>query len=242
MDIGLIQRQPDALQARTVAAIIAHHERTGAVVVAEGIETDDHLEQALAYGATLGQGYRFGHPGPLDVAPPAFPWPRLNEQPDLAPSVTPFDVVAAGLQTRIVRKEMLIELGRHLERLAMIADTAPMVLTALQQAQHFTGATRRLYRTLADRSPLTAIFGQGLPVDEDGPLVQVALDPSDPLGLEWTVLVLGPDTAAALVARERYEPGHTDGPVRDADRRFDMAVTFERTRVAQAARAMLARI
>ncbi len=42
LDMGLIQRQPDALLARTVAAVIAHQERTGSLILAEGIETDDH--------------------------------------------------------------------------------------------------------------------------------------------------------------------------------------------------------
>ncbi|PRC61830.1 diguanylate phosphodiesterase, partial [Mycobacterium sp. ITM-2017-0098] len=63
------QHQPDRIQARTIAAVMAHHERTGALILAEGIETDEHLEQALAYGATMGQGYRFGRPGELDTAP-----------------------------------------------------------------------------------------------------------------------------------------------------------------------------
>ena len=74
LDLGLVQSQPDDEQARTLSAVLAHHERTGAVILAEGIETDDHLEQALAVGATLGQGYKFGHPGRLDQQPAAGEW------------------------------------------------------------------------------------------------------------------------------------------------------------------------
>ncbi|PRC61816.1 diguanylate phosphodiesterase, partial [Mycobacterium sp. ITM-2017-0098] len=40
LDLGLVQHQPDRIQARTIAAVMAHHERTGALILAEGIETD----------------------------------------------------------------------------------------------------------------------------------------------------------------------------------------------------------
>ena len=75
LDMQLVQHHPDRVHARTVAAVIAHQERTGATICAEGIETDDHLEQALAYGATLGQGYRFGVPGKLTTTPTPLTWP-----------------------------------------------------------------------------------------------------------------------------------------------------------------------
>jgi EAL domain-containing protein (putative c-di-GMP-specific phosphodiesterase class I) len=50
LDLHLVQAQPRRDQARTLAAVLAHHERTGAVILAEGIENDEHLEQALALG------------------------------------------------------------------------------------------------------------------------------------------------------------------------------------------------
>ena len=56
----------------TVAAVLAHRERTGALVLAEGIETDEHLEQARALGATLGQGFRFGRPDAPRLPKPAW--------------------------------------------------------------------------------------------------------------------------------------------------------------------------
>lgn len=62
LDLQFVQSQPDDEQARTLAAVLAHQERTGATLVAEGIESDEHLEQALAVGADMGQGYRFGRP------------------------------------------------------------------------------------------------------------------------------------------------------------------------------------
>ncbi|WP_245604867.1 EAL domain-containing protein [Mycobacterium genavense] len=131
LDMGLIQHQPDRMQARTVAAITAHHERTGAVICAEGIETDDHLEQALAYGATLGQGIRFGRPGDLSTTPRAFSRPARAKPPR---KVEPVNVVLAATipTTRIVRKQTVLELARHIGRTALAAESPPMILFTMK--------------------------------------------------------------------------------------------------------------
>lgn len=96
LDMQLVQNQPNRLQARTIAAVIAHHERTGATILAEGIETDEHLEQALAYGATLGQGYRFGHPGDLLVPPQGSYRPVHTAQSPLPARASAFDLAAGA--------------------------------------------------------------------------------------------------------------------------------------------------
>ena len=59
-----MQERPGPAIAEIMNAVNAHAERTGAVVLAEGIETDEHLAMARALGATLGQGWLFGRPGP----------------------------------------------------------------------------------------------------------------------------------------------------------------------------------
>jgi EAL domain-containing protein (putative c-di-GMP-specific phosphodiesterase class I) len=62
LDMGLIQDRPDRELGRTMTAVMAHAERTGAVLLAEGIESHQHLDRAVSLGATLGQGYHFGRP------------------------------------------------------------------------------------------------------------------------------------------------------------------------------------
>jgi EAL domain-containing protein (putative c-di-GMP-specific phosphodiesterase class I) len=241
LDLGLVQNQPDRVQARTVAAVMAHHERTGALILAEGIETDEHLEQALAYGATMGQGYRFGRPGELDTAPEtaAVPDVRRMEPERVEPSV--FGVTTHGLTTRVVRKRTLLELSRHIERLAESAESAPIVLTTLQQHSNFSLTTQRRYTALADRSPLVLVFGIGVPEDLPPRVRWVDIAADDPLSSEWTIVVLGPHTAAALVAQEQvsspYSPSLPDG-----ERRFEAAITFDRARVTRAARTLMARL
>lgn len=241
LDMGLVQHQPDRIQARTVAAVMAHHERTGALILAEGIETDEHLEQALAYGATLGQGYRFGHPGELDTAPDISSVPHWQRATPEATGPSIFDLMAPGLTTRVVRKRTLLELSRHIERLAEAAESAPIVLTTVQNHSNFSLLTRRRYSTLAERSPLVLVFGVGVPdeLDPDVRWVDIAAD--DPLSTEWTIVVLGPHTAAALIAQEQFPP---DCPLSltDGERRFEAAITFDRTRVTRAARMLMTRL
>lgn len=47
-------------------ALVTFGEETGALVVAEGIETPGELDAALTVGTHLGQGYLLGRPGPVE--------------------------------------------------------------------------------------------------------------------------------------------------------------------------------
>ncbi len=235
LDLHLIQHKPSRDQTRTLAAILAHHERTGAVILAEGIENDDHLEQALALGARLGQGYKYVHTAEIQ------PWtlPVTTAPPPLVPG-SPFDLVASGAPLRTARKQILIALSRHIENQALQTADPPMVLSALQQAQNFTTATRARYLGLAAVSPLVAIFGERLPADLGHGIRGVHLEPADTLRKEWTVVALGAQLAVALIAREWDD---ADNHLRsDGDRRFDFTVTYDRALVAAVARNLLDRM
>ena len=239
LDLGLVQSQPDEDRARTLSAVRAHHERTGAVILAEGIETDEHLDQALAVGATLGQGYKFGRPGRLDDVASVAGWSLPTRTRWRGPaSGSPFDLVCDLAPMRTGRKQTLTAFSRHIEGQARTATDPPILLTALQRATRFTGRTRRDYRDFATRSPLVAVFGQDLPTDPGPGMRQVGLDSTDALAREWTVLALGPHTAAALIARE-HDSAQTPN---DEDRRFDFVITYDRSLVSAAACNLLDRI
>ena len=241
LDMRLVQSQPDDAQARTLSAVLAHHERSGALILAEGIETDDHLEQALAVGATLGQGYKFGRPGALSHYPRAVGWslPTRTPRPGLVPG-SPFDLVRDRTTIRTARKQTLTAFSRHIESQAHDATDPPILLTALQHAKYFTGHTRHAYRDLAARSSMVAVFGTNMPADVGFGVRGIALEPTDELAMEWTVLALGPHMAVALIARER--DGDVDETGRDEDRRFDFVITYDRAIVTAAASNMLARV
>ncbi len=68
---GRVVRTPDdPCVARTVRVVREFARRTGAAVLAEGLESAEDVEVARALGATHGQGHVFGEPGALPAALP----------------------------------------------------------------------------------------------------------------------------------------------------------------------------
>ena len=239
LDLALVQSNPSRDQARTMSAVLAHHERTGAVILAEGIETDDHLEQALALGATLGQGFKFGPAGAIDDEAMAWTMPSERNLVGVE-SRSPFEVVTETHPIRTARKDTLVAFSRHIETQAWHAADPPMLMAALQRGRHLTPATHACYEDLATRLPLVAVFGADLPEDPGSGLRYVPLAPSDPLCREWAVVMLGPHTAAALLAREQDSPDAEAVP--DHERRFDLVMTHDRALVTSCARSLLDRM
>lgn len=238
LDLHLVQSQPRRGQTRTIAAVLAHQERTGAAILAEGIENDDHLEQALALGATLGQGFKYWRPGADESV-------HLWRQPAKTPLSqrvlnSPCDLLSDAGGQRTARKEILTALSRNIEDQAIHAADPPMVLSTVPHALNFTAGTRRRYVHLALLSPLVAVFGQELPSDLGFGIRGVTLRKTDPLSDEWIVMALGPQIAVALIARECEDPLNRGGS--DKDRRFEFTVTYDRPLVTAVARTLLERM
>ncbi len=59
---GLVQELPVEGARAVVGAVIEAAHRIGAVVVAEGVESEQLAEQLTGLGADLGQGWLFGRP------------------------------------------------------------------------------------------------------------------------------------------------------------------------------------
>jgi diguanylate cyclase (GGDEF)-like protein len=66
VDLTLVQRSASsAASSAVIESVVALAGRTGALLVAEGIEYPEQLEQLDRLGITIGQGYLLGRPGPL---------------------------------------------------------------------------------------------------------------------------------------------------------------------------------
>ena len=63
LDLRLIQQRPSTEIAAIMHAVNAYTESSGALLLAEGIETAEHLAAARGLGARFGQGWLFGRPG-----------------------------------------------------------------------------------------------------------------------------------------------------------------------------------
>jgi EAL domain-containing protein (putative c-di-GMP-specific phosphodiesterase class I) len=97
LDMRLLQGRTTAEAAHIVNTVRAQAERTDALVIAEGIETIKHAREAAAAGATIGQGFLFGHPAPLpsEMPPPTEAIPLRRAQAATA-AATPWEVVASA--------------------------------------------------------------------------------------------------------------------------------------------------
>jgi diguanylate cyclase (GGDEF)-like protein/PAS domain S-box-containing protein len=235
LDLRLVQDRPSAEQAAIVAAVAAESERTGAAVVAEGIETDAHLMVARALGAGLGQGYLWGKPGPLPDRPSST-WRRPIVSHGERVGRTPFEIVAAQLPVAEATKALLLPMSHLLEDRALNVGEGAVLLSAFQDAEHFTPKTAVRYRALARNGSLIAAFGVGLGSEPVPGVRGAGIEPGDPLRGEWSVLVVGPHFAGALVAQDLGDD------CRESDRRFMYATTYRRDLVVAAARSLIERI
>lgn len=236
LDLSLIQDRPTAEVARWVSAALAEAERSGATILAEGIETPAHLARARALGARLGQGWHLGRPGPLAAGPREQATWHPPATPPHGGADSPYRLVTAHRPVRTSTKPMLIALSHHLEDLAGDLSGPGVVMSAFQHVRHLTPATERRYARLVERCAFAAAFGEGVVGSPVPGLRTAPLHADDPLRGEWSVVVVGPHESAALVAQDLGD----DGP--DHQRRFTYAVTHDRALVVAAAHALIARL
>ncbi len=233
IDRSIVQ-EPDTVRAADViAAVQAEALRNGAVILAEGIETRRHLAFAQSIGATLGQGWYLGRPGPLPTrvrtADIFFPQRRSM----YATGATPFDtVLTRGRPTRVSIHTMLA-LSRTMEDRGLHASEPIILLATFQQAHRFNAATRRRYGDLAANTVLTVVFGTDMDPDPAPNVRGYALAPDDPLITDWTVITIGSSLTRGVFARESA----TERP-----RTFDVIVSDDRDLVLAAARQLIDRI
>ena len=229
LDLRLLaERSPEDV-ARIVTAVGAEAERRHAAVLAEGIDSEEELDTARAFGASLGQGYLLGAPGALpDPLPPAgrglklpfgagdpfgaTPWERVTNwrRPGKGPS---------RLAARAVRV--------ILDQAAELGETA-MVLAALADEDGAFDAVER-YGWLADRVAFVGVLNAGASFDGTG-VRSGRLADDDPLRGTATLVALAPDFAACLVGQQIGED------------EWSFAVTYDRDTVVECALPLMARM
>lgn len=235
LDMSLLHGTADDI-GEVILAVNAEVERTGAALLAEGIENEDHLELARAFGASLGQGWLFGRPGPLpDLMPSPGDGltPRSQGRPAVSPQ-TPYEIVARKLSPRRLTKQQLQGASRIIEQRAARLPHPPLLVAAFQHARNFTGATKAIYEDLARRLPFVAALGVGWEDEEVRHPRRVPFDPTDPLAKEWAVGIVTPFSAMFLAGRE--------GDEELGAKTFDVVMTFDRDLAIEAADSLLRRL
>jgi len=234
LDVSLVHEQTHPHAPRVMSSVTAHAERTGASIMALGIETEAHLRTGRGLGAVLGQGYLFGRPGPLDehLANPSNAIPLIDALPPVDREETPFRLATADHPALPVTQQVLAALASHLEQRAALDQDPPVVLVCLPRAQMFSGAPLAYLQTLVrSASFLAAVVGE--PPAHAIPDVRVIpLAENDPLRGEWSIILIGPHYSAMLTAR-KYK-GEND--------EFGYRLVYDRPTVTRAARLVLQRV
>jgi EAL domain-containing protein (putative c-di-GMP-specific phosphodiesterase class I) len=236
LDLGLLRTVSDVATLTVAGAVRAYAEASGAEVVAEGIETPADLTRALVLGATLGQGWLWGR-GERAVGPTTFRPERFAARP-IGPTLraTPYDLIGSSRRVRGAPKRLLLPLSRSLELMALQSRVPPLLLAGFEHARFFNPVTARRYAQLGERLPFVCALGVGMPATPAPGVLGTALSPQDPVASEWTVVVLGAHSSAALMARDLGDEGA------DGDRQFEFVVTYDRGLVTAAAHSLVGRL
>ena len=227
LDLTLVQDHPSPEIGQIVSAVLAQAERTGASIVAEGVETEEHFQAALAMGATLGQGWLFGRPEALPTT-----LPTLDATIPLLRSagprreLTPFSVVRSARPLRRSDRTLLHEICSHLQEQAIGWRESPVILCAFEEGHVPDEETARRLETLAEQGSFVVTLGCD---DEIDGVRSAPLGDGDRLRAERSMVVVGPHYAGAVVARVTPEQ----------DPECEYAVTHDRDLVIEAGRVLL---
>lgn len=234
LDLALVQNSPDGEIAEVVHAVAAQAERSGATILVEGVETPEQARAGDALGATLAQGWLYGRrevvlelptrPDGMVVQPGRHRDPR-----DLAP----FELVAGGRPPRPASRALLLAMTEHLEDQAKALGRTAVLVGAFDRDRCFTSELAARYAQLGQCLSFCAVVGRDVPPDLG---VHHGAPGTDPVRGEWTIAVVGPHFAAALVAHQRGMPGP------DGEAVYDYVLTYDRGLATAVAASLTARV
>jgi hypothetical protein len=202
-------------------------ERTGATILAEGVETKRHDEVVRALGAPLAQGWLYGKP--TDDPAPAEKheahmslWAELG----LEDVRSPFEVLGGQPISRApsdLLRSLVDEVflhGLHLVSPALLVMLVP-------DPEMLTKNHQRSLAQMARRQVITGVIGAGVP-REPAPGVRGSSEHDSALDGQYAVIAVSPSTAVAVLARQI--PSTPD---------FYFGVIHDRPRITTAARCLL---
>src|SRR5438874_1453952 len=199
LDMRLIQDTLTPEDELVIEAVRDHADRTGATVLAEGIETDEHLQKAMQLGAKLGQGWHFGKPAPLSELPRTRAAVRLLTPPDRNLDQSPFAVLNDEYDEARVTPKALLRATKELMTAAADQPTGAVALASFGHAARFAPLEVG-FEELAKRCTFAGVLGVDMAAATDASYRSNPLAPTDALAREWTMAVIGPNVAMAIAA------------------------------------------
>jgi EAL domain-containing protein (putative c-di-GMP-specific phosphodiesterase class I) len=230
MDMTLTELTPEKV--RVLDVVYEETERTGAAILAEGIETSAQLEHARELGAVLGQGNHIGPPLPRGMDAGNRPRQSFHLRTETPRSIlNPFDALE-GRVIGLAPAELLVALT---QQMGSCGDDPPRPSLHIIHVPHpelFGSAERERMERLAELGALTAVLGPGIPHEPGGGIRGIGFRREPELVGEWAVIVLGPCAVEAMLARSIPGNPHV----------FEYGITHDRRRVIAAARCLLRRM
>ncbi|MFY0408740.1 EAL domain-containing protein [Solicola sp. PLA-1-18] len=242
LDMSMVRNTPGRRTAQIVSAVQAHVERSDAIIVAEGIETDRQLDLARSLGARLGQGWLLGRPAPLPTSAATSTRARVDDSTsrrhqwrrpvDNHDPVTPWALVSGHPAVRTATAPLIRALSAHVADQTRGCGISTVVLVTGPGVDDAT-----VYRDIAQRAFMVGILGphaSGLDLDR---VRTVDLEPDDLLARHHCVVVVMAQFAVALLAvsDQAVTPN-------SEDQEFKYVLTYDRDIVVSAARILLRRI
>jgi EAL domain-containing protein (putative c-di-GMP-specific phosphodiesterase class I) len=231
LDLQVVQSKPTEAIAKILDCVYAESERTGATILAEGVQGTRHARAARSMGATLAQGRYFGLPAPIPTRPPPPPQPLAVQPRQVRTAITPFEAIHGSQMSRATAR-LLHPVGLQVAYTGVDLIESATLLALFPHPHMFGANERNRFSRLARQGVLAGVLGPGIPAHPGDGIRGGQLDPDDVLNAEWAVVGLSPHTAGAMLARAI--PGSRS--------EFAFAVTHDRQRVIAAARCLLRRL
>lgn len=247
LDMTFTQQRATEDTARVLAAVAAESDRTGAVVLAEGIETERHLSLAREMGAALGQGWLFGAPAELPVFEGTTAPARADIPADspfavglthrIPQAATPFAMVTSTGGLRRGRLSLMDTIVSQFAAQASATGPSTIVLVTVPFSVTISSEYLERIRGIASAGALVALFGRNGADAVSAHLTGlhgIDIIASDPVAAELSVIVVSPQFTAALISSEL--PGQDS-----VDPMYEYRLTYDRNLVLDAATMLLHR-
>ena len=231
LDLKVTQGSPSRKAMKVLDYVYEEVERTGATVLAEGVETKRHEQVVRELGAPLAQGWLYGKPTDHPAPPRKHQLGKpLERYVALEEVRTPFEVLGghtisrASIELLHSFADQVFIGGMHLLEPALALMLVPRPELLDQRALD-------VLSRLARRRVVTGAIGRGVP-PEPAPGVRGSWAHDPLLDGEWASIALSPSTAVAILARQ--VPGTKP--------EFEFGVTHDRRRIISAARCLMRRL